>query len=361
MFSEEEYRNEIRQLHQQIANLHQHIQRLNDDISQRNLFEYHFKKVTIDKVKGTLQIGHLMQAEIQGKDGIHRFFIEEVTITEVEDTGTVGIGVTEKYNEGGADKSGKVSPEETTGEVKEIYDRIRILLGLQHVPEFIQKLAVNEKVLRSVWDQIHMYWSTTEPFERWHALLKERADQTILHAVMDPDPSPGLGEDTCIHVEEYREEYVKTLLLVIFLIHGYLPGYLKNQHFVTVEPHHGIEHVQIPDSPIETQRIMQSVREAFHLRELPTSFEAFEKSPRTLRYIFQHIVQPVSQHTNAYLQDIHMLVVSTTHGMPETLTTRNLKSEDKGFLYSQLIEALESYPMFILLLHGLNRLCERSW
>jgi hypothetical protein len=78
---------EINKLNQHIHILHQQINALNHYLKHDHIYEYHLKSLQIEKVKGSLQIGQLIEMDIQNEEGIHRFFIDEIKITEVEGTG----------------------------------------------------------------------------------------------------------------------------------------------------------------------------------------------------------------------------------------------------------------------------------
>ncbi len=150
----------MKRLRNQIYDLEKWNQQLKAYLDHLNIYEYHIQRINIDKVKGTLQFGHLIEKNIQEANGIHRFFINEIKISEVEDSGTVGIGVAEKDKKKKKKKS-QIPPEQATGEIKEIYVEIKQLLDIEDVPVFIQELAVNKEVLSKVWDTTKNHFDTS--------------------------------------------------------------------------------------------------------------------------------------------------------------------------------------------------------
>jgi hypothetical protein len=365
--AEEWYSNEIKKLNQQIHLLRQHINQLNCYLNHRNVYEYHLRTLKIDKVKGTLQIGQLVEMDVQDEDGIHRFFIDEIKITEVEGSGTVGVGITEKSKKKKKQQK-KVTPEEANEKIKNIYEKIKELLALQEVPELFQKLAVKEDVLTKVWGQMSKQWDSSKPFEQFYEQVKEglgRIDSPVANSDSpdqhsDQPSNPSLGEELCKKLFDELEAYSKVILVVIFLLHGNLPGYLKKYEIKEVDPQKLKLHLQVPNEKADEKQILNTIKQGFHLQELPSAIKKLKDSPEALRYVFYSIIRPAAEREemNQYLKDLKQFLISKAEEMPTELSAGKMKPEEQSFLYFHLIEALESRPKYTILIYLTLLLCK---
>lgn len=353
---EERHKKEVKKLTVQIEMLHQHIKKLDQMLNHKNIYEYHLKMIDIETVKGSLQIGHLLEGEIQDEIGIHRFFIDEVKIKEIEGTGTLGIGIKEKEKDK-QKKAKKVSPEEASKEVKEIYDKIIELLGVQEVPELFQKIALKEVVLVKVNEQISQKWESSKSFNQFYTDIKDK-----LHQIALPDKAyykqaiENTDEDICKQLANQLEEDVKVLLVIVFLLHEYLPGYLKQHEFKKIELQ-----LENTEEKIDVQQIMKSIKSGFHLKQLPTLLQNLKDSPDLIRNVYFLIIQPAAEnsHLNNFLKELHQTMVTRTEEMTNKTQSLDLKVEEQSFLFSHVIEALETNPKHIILLYLFHYyLCE---
>jgi len=355
---EERYKKETKKLNQQIELLHQHIKKLDQMLNHKNIYEYHLKMIDIETVKGSLQIGHLLEGEVQDEIGIHRFFIDEVKIKEIEGTGTLGIGIKEKVKDE-KKKAKKVTPEEASKEVKEIYDNLQQLLGVQKVPDFFQKIAVKENVLVKVYERISHEWESSESFDKFYKDIKEKLQKIEL-----PDKTyykqsiENIDEDICKQLSSQLEEDVKVLLIITFLLHEYLPGYLKQFEFKQIDLQLKPESLE---QKLDIQQIIKSIKSGFHLKELPAVLEQLKNSADIFRNAFVLIIQPAAENSqiNHFLKDLHQSIVSRTEEMTNKTRFLELKTEEQSFLFSHLLESLETIPKHILLLYLFHYyLCE---
>jgi hypothetical protein len=352
---------EIHQLKHQIYMLHQHIHKLQNKLNEnQNVFEYHLKQLNIDKVKGSLQIGQLIEKDIEDENGIHRFFIEAIQIKEVEGSGTVGVGIMEK-GRGKKKLQKKISPEEASEQIKDLFNQIKDLLGLKHVPEFFQKLAVKEKVLTKVWEQMKKEWSTTEPFTRFYEQIKERLERIhISEQHINQDSVPRLPEDLCKELSDQLKKFAKVLLVVIHLIHKELPGYLHSFEYEPINEEKLKIHIHGPNHSEIDKQILKAIKESFNIKEFPSVIKKLEEHPNALKFILDHKLQPAahSEEIIDYLMDMKTLFISKISEAPTPSSkTLKLSSEEKGFLYSHLIETIETYPKYLVLVYLSHQLC----
>jgi ethanolamine utilization cobalamin adenosyltransferase len=155
-----------------------------------------------------------------------------------------------------------VTPEEASEPIKEIYENIRKLLGLQEVPEFFQKLAVKENVLTAVWELMSEQWQTSKPFEQLYEQTKEKLNAVKLNPVIGTQSIPAIDKDTCQKLSNQLEEYAKVWLVVILLLHGYLTGYLKKYEFKKIEREKLKLHVQSPHHKANAKQLLNAINQS---------------------------------------------------------------------------------------------------
>src|SRR5699024_1266708 len=125
-------------LYQHVQDLHHYIQELHHYVAKTKVNEYHIQKISIKKITGTLQLGQLLNNNQGDFHMIHRFFIVNLHINEIEKNGTVGIGIREIYYDQQLTKF--VFPQEASKETKQIYKEYQTLLDINQVPHFFQTL-----------------------------------------------------------------------------------------------------------------------------------------------------------------------------------------------------------------------------
>lgn len=332
--------NEIHKMQQQIDYLHQYIQHLNDYISHLNVYEYYIQGVKIEKVKGTFQLGHLMEQEVNESDGIHRFYIGEIRIREIEDSGTVGLGATQK---GGTKRT--IPPEEATEEIEEIFENIKTLLVVEDVPTFFQSLAIHKDVLKKVWVTMKDNWDSSHDF----ALFYEKV-LMLLNDAINPEiglSDPQLEPDSYITLADSIEEQAKTLLVISYLLELSLPGYFKKYRLETPK----IDSSHQPNIQVSVQQIMIAIKDTFYLKGLPSSFDELGEHPNTLRYLFFNVIQPIVEKEDAtdYFLEMQDLFQKQALHISENIDPKELSPDEQGFLFSVLIEHLDRYQKYILL------------
>jgi hypothetical protein len=105
---------------------------------------------------------------------------------------------------------------------------------------------------------------------------------------------------------------------------------------------------------------MQSINQGFHLKELPSPIEKLKDSPEVLRYVFFSKIQPAAEagQIDQYLKEFNSLTLARAEEMPEELVSKELKPEEISFLFTHLIEALERYPKFMVLIYLFHLICK---
>ncbi len=194
----------VNNLYQHIQDLHYYIHQLLHYVSETNIYEYHIQKINIEKVKGTLQLGQLLEEAKNDLRGTHRLIIKDLQINEIEEHGTVGIGVTEKENNQQKQLK-KVSPQEASKETKNIYEEIQTLLAIDQVPHFFQALASKQNVLKTVWTITKKTWNSNEAFNDFYTDIL-RLLNDIPMPTFDPSVSK-LDHHICITVANHIIHY----------------------------------------------------------------------------------------------------------------------------------------------------------
>ncbi|MRH43204.1 hypothetical protein GH741_10985 [Aquibacillus halophilus] len=346
MYSNQSYEQLIHQLKQQINDLNKYVDYLNQYINNKNIYEYQIQGIKIEKVKGTFQLGQLIEKELIDRDGIHRFSVGEVKITEIEDTGTVGLGVTEK---GTKEKKEIITPEEATGEVKTIYENIKLLLSVENVPMFFQTLSMEEEILKKVWSIIQKKWDSSNEFMSFYeTVLKLLEDITNFE-----ETESILEHETYIILADSIEEQIKSIRVIHYLIELFLPGYFekyKEQNTIA-DPVKLEFNSSSPNEQTSTQQIIDAIKSTFDLNELPESYKKLSNQPSILNYVFYSIVKPtvVSNDANKYSTTIQESLSNLPMNLSLEIEKNQLSSEQQGFLFSTLIAYLNNYQKYILL------------
>ncbi|QOR67408.1 hypothetical protein IM538_04505 [Cytobacillus suaedae] len=333
---------ENQKLKQQIHSMHQYIQHVNHYLNHLKIYEYYIQGIKIEKVKGNFQIGQLLQKEMNESEGIHRFFIGEITIREIEDAGTVGLGVVEK----GISSKGNES--EYSDEVKKIMEEIKSLLDIGELPAFFQELAGKENVLKKVWESLKEKFDSTEGFNFFYEeVLKGLNNVTSLIEKTDTN----LEDETYIALADSIEEKAKSLLCVAYIIEAYLPGMIKRYQQ---------DHVKVDSEQIQKLKqhgvkshhiIIQAIKKTFYLEELPPKYHELVDKPAVLRHVTFSILQPALSHqlVEAYFKKMKTLFVTATEEMIEHTQLRELPIDEQTFLFSVVIKHIDCIPKHILL------------
>jgi hypothetical protein len=337
----------IQNLQQHIAYLHQYTQQLNKYLADINVYEYYIQRITVESVKGTLQLGHLTDNEIKDDDdGVHRFYIGDLKINKIEDSGTVGLGVTEKGSSP-KEEDQLVSLEEASPDIQKIYEGIKSLLAIEEVPSFFQAIASKEVVLKKIWDFMDSRWDSSFVFNTFYEELLKQLNEigqfeedTINHLQAD---------EVLINVANNIEEKAKSLLVITKLLEVFLPGYLSNYNDANIMINPDKLRIKVPpNKKVSRNQIKIAIKNSFNLKELPETYDEIMEDLDFLEYVFYHRIQPVvhsgtavSYFTN--IQDLYQTV--NISEKPEL----NFSSEEQVLLFSSLIKYLDSYQKHTLL------------
>lgn len=328
----------LKHLQQQIEFLKKQIQNLSSNSDFSTIYEYYINGIQIEKVKGSLQLGQLISREIQDSEGVHRFYIGEIKITEIEDSGTVGLGVNEKMTK--MDKS--VSADEAVEEIAEIYQKITQLLAIDELPSFFEKLSSKKSVLAAVSKSMEESWKKSGKCPLFYEKTLKILNDTIHSKFKQSDQN--LDASLYVSLADSIEEKVKTLVVISALLQATLPGYFKKYEIIKITD------LPISKSNVETiHQILATIKKNFQLAELPEAFDELEEDPKLFRYYFHFILAPLVDNKDItaffysmkeYLEEIEPL---------EKLVMNDLNSEEQAFLFSKLIEFLDVYQKHIVL------------
>ncbi|MBB6454009.1 hypothetical protein HNQ94_002460 [Salirhabdus euzebyi] len=335
----------IKNLQQQVNYLNQQIHYLNDYANYLNVYEYHIQAVNIAEVRGTLQLGHLIEKELYDSDGIHRFFIGEIKIREISESGTVGLGVSEKGNK-------KELPKENRDKVEKIYQDVNLLLQVDEVPSFFSKLSTQHEVLKSVWYSINTNW---EPSSNTFTVFYEDVLR-LLHDTVNIEKNgskPILEADTYVEIATNIEKQAKTLLIITYLLESYLPGYMDQYHQSIIKispgklsfPHH---HAR-KDASI--QQLENAIKDTFHLEQLPSTFDELIEHPNEFRFFFDYMLKTLVDNgtTTKYFFSMQHLYIDRTKDILVDNMEIQMSATDQAFLFSTLIKHFDYYQKNILL------------
>ena len=334
----------IHNLKHQIDYLHQYIYQLNKYVNHLNVYEYYIQNVKIDKVQGRMQIGQLLKNNSNENNGIHRFYIGEITIKEIEDSGTVGLGMTETGNT--KKEETIITPDEANEEIKKIYEYITLQMNVENVPTFFQTLAMKKEVLekvKNVMNDIDLCHEYTSFYEKILQILNKLPIMEKSHS-----STPILDEDTYILLANNIEEQSKTLLVIVYLMQFFLPGYLKRYS----QKNEMISTKEMNDlSNNSSKEIITVIKETFQFEEIPSFLNKLKDKPVVLRYLFNHFTQQLERNRgiNQYFKDVCDLFLKKAKMLPENVKVKEMSFDEQAFLFTTLIDYLSRYPKYIFL------------
>ncbi|WP_456275198.1 hypothetical protein [Bacillus sp. AK128] len=335
----------LKKIQQQIEHLHQYTQHLNKYLSEINVYEYYIQKVTVESVKGTLQIGHLMEEEIKEEDGVHRFYIGDLKIIKIEDSGTVGLGVTEKGTSS-KEEDEIVSPEDASPEIKKIYEEIKILLGVEEVPEFFQQIASKEIVLNKVWDFMTYKWSASYGFNTFYERILSLLNE--IEQFEDDITNPLLLDDQqLILLANSIEEKAKSLLLITDLLKALLPRYLDTYNTAQNMIHpENLLIKKYANKQVSRKQIKTAIKSTFNLTKFPDLYDELLNDPDLLSYVYYHRIQPIvlSEVAISYFNSMNDLYPNV-----QSSQITGFSPDEQILLFSSLINYLATYQKEILL------------
>lgn len=322
---------QIEQLKKQLASYQKYVMNL-------PIYEYHIDKIKVEKVKGILQLGELLDDEENDHKGIHKVFIQDLTIREIEGSGIVGIGLTEKDVKKKQNK--KIPPSEANKEIK-AYDEIKEVIHLNGVPIFFQQLAVKEKVLEEVWN----YIKGNESFQQAIKALAKHAHskvESIATQIVSEIPNYDLiqNEVLCKKLIKEIANLSKTFGIVLLLLDQLLSAYRKGLRIGELEK---IE----KEKP---EKIMSGLKKAYHLPFLTDAFKKLKEHPTTLFTVYDELFLSLNKKgkDKTFLETVHEEVIVQEPSWAE-MDVEDLSIDERSFLYAVLIQQYAAIPVWMYL------------
>ncbi len=343
-------------LYQHVQDLHHYIQELHHYVAKTKVYEYHIQKISIKKITGTLQLGQLLNNNQGDFHGIHRFFIANLHINEIEENGTVGIGIREKNYDQQQTKI--VSPQEASKETKQIYKEIQTLLDINQVPHFFQTLANKENVLKKVWTTVTNTWGLNDDFNHVYTAIL-----ALLNRLPFPTfhPSDGkLNNSMGIAVADHIESCSKTFVIITFLIQNLLPHYLNEQQ---KKQHLSPESFKQLDTQMTPKQLLTAVKNGFQINHLPPSYQRLQDFPNISTALYDAFVNELTPPKNlyhTYVQNMYELCINevTRHADESLFIT--LHPKEVGFLCTRLMDDFTIYQKHLFLNYMLLPLCNND-
>lgn len=199
---------------------------------EQNVYEYNVDELKIDTVKGKLRIGKEILERLPEEDGLHRFFIEKITIKTIEGTGSVVIGVAEKGKEGKKRKK-RVPPEKAKGDIKKIYEDIGEAWGVDAIPVLFQRLAVKQDVLKLIWEWVKSYELDLLAAQIQEELRKELEERLQLNELLIGsnlmEELKDLKAEIRGHLTAETKGYITALLMLSVLSPEYASTWIQRK------------------------------------------------------------------------------------------------------------------------------------
>ncbi|MFZ3579862.1 hypothetical protein [Virgibacillus sp. DJP39] len=336
MTREDEHKNEINKLKNELFNYQKYVMKL-------PVYEYHIDKLKVEKVKGILQLGQLLVGNNLDHKGIHKVFVQDVIIHEIEGSGIVGIGVTEKEIKN-RKKSTIITPKEASKEIKEIYTAIKKEFNLHEAPLFFQQLAVNEKVFKSVWDYISQNQSVSDAVNFLAGKVQasiEGATSTILQEQSDYDFIQ--SEPHCNALIKEIKDLAKTFAIVLLLLEQVLPGYLKEDSWADYK-FGELEKVNYGD----IEKLFNQLKKVYHVNYLTDTIKTFKDHTTSLFVVYNDIFIPFNQagKDKLFVKEISEEIIQHVDWKGIEVDF-NLSIDNCSFLFSILIQHLKDIPTWV--------------
>ncbi|UFU00554.1 hypothetical protein KO561_06320 [Radiobacillus kanasensis] len=302
-------------------------------------YEYHLGKIKIEKVKGTLQLGELVE-ENSEQIGIHKIFVKELEIREIEGTGIVGVGVTKKKVT--TSKPHIVPPEEATERIKKIYQQIKETLHIQVVPILFQKLAVKENVLEQTWKNIQVNWNHQKGnFQLFSRNMEEHLKKVKETIGMYVSPNMIVRPDIVKKVEDDLEAQIKTDWLLFGLIREIMPGVLgqlDKEDFLLDK---------LPSQA--TQELLKKIKDAYQLKHLSDSLNKLDGQIAILETLYSQLLVPLHKYGVDEVLAWDIFKASKQYFFSDFQVEFNLEIQEMAFLFENLMEEIKNIPKYLLL------------
>ncbi|RSK27537.1 hypothetical protein EJF36_11975 [Bacillus sp. HMF5848] len=330
-----QYEQQIQNLKQQIEYLQGYIHYINQYIHYSHVYEYYIKKVKIGNVSGVFQLGQLSEYITIDREGIHRFYIDDITIRNITEKGKVGVGLTE------VGQFEEVEDEENNEIVKEIFENVKLLLALDEVPSFFQALQKKEDVLVIVWDLIEERWNNSQIFNQFYEKVLYVLNKAILPDIQQNSNS--LSYELSIELADNIEQQAKTLLVLVQLMEDFLPSYTQKYNISLSTPKQ--------EYPETIKQIRNAIKDILVLPELPDTYKELESDhPDILRSVYYKSIKPLSEgeYFKTYFQEIYGLINKEKYVSNNT-DPIGISPEKQTFLFSTLIHFFNKCQKDILL------------
>lgn len=331
-------KDELELLKKKIANLYEYI-------SSMPYYEYYLDEVNIKKVKGTIQLGHLIEDQQEEYGGVHKIFIDKVTIDEVSGKGVVGVGVTEKKE--GKTKKKKIPPEKAPEEIKKIYEEIKKDLKISFIPLFFQEIALKTKVLKKVQDFLIKY--KHDILSQYEILKEVNIDGNMLLT----NSLKYEEMKICQLLTEAKEAQLKTWILITMLLYHEFDGYDK------------LEKIKISLDPKElgnldtSEMILKKLKDMMDIKSFPEPIKKLQDHLSFLEITFMNIMNKQEQFAN-YLTSLVKKNKEIYIKANEKITEEELSPKQKSFLFNKSKKYLHDLPKFMFIEDIANKICQKN-
>ncbi|WP_186576652.1 hypothetical protein [Aquibacillus kalidii] len=331
------------ELFKQINSLKQKVKHYENLLHNLPIFEYHLGTIKVEKVKGTIQLGKLFQEEEIETEGVHKIYVDDIVIKEIESSGTLGVGIVEKSSEKQKDKN-KVTPEEAEPEIKEIYEEIKNKLNIDQVPSLFQEIATKKAVLKQVW----FYLKNIKGTKDFYTAIASGLDNLFNESTNDI-ANYDLVQDHILYekVRKEMERQVKTFYLILHLFKLLLTGYLEKYREQMVS----IEQLSI-QKEIQPAEMIDKLKATYHLHNTPKSLQELEKHPNIAAYWYNDLLVPLNKagDDNEFITKLIDYILTYFESIKDDEQSDvDLKVEEKAFLFAVMIKHMEDIPKYIYL------------
>lgn len=332
-------------INKQLQFLNEQIKNYERLIDQLPVYEYHIGKLKVDTVKGSLQLGKLFHGDEIETEGVHKIFVNDVIIKEVEGSGTVGVGIVEKQPKK-KEPQQKISPEEAGSDIKEIYEDVKATLDIEVVPLFFQQLAVRKDILKKVWELMGNYLVEEDPSNEEFERFVSEQFQWIKQNFEDYDliTNEHIGKK----IEQRLHAQYKVVPFLISLTNKLIPGYLKQYQTKKVD----IEELSNRESE-GPKELLDIIKDKYHLAILPEELNQLEENPHLVDYLYNKWLVPLNEQEldKHFVQRIKEFLVDYEFGLNEQIIEEipDLSIDNLSFVLSVLIKQFTDLPKLIFL------------
>jgi hypothetical protein len=349
------------------------------EVQDQPVHEYVIDNIKIEKVKGDFQIGKLFkntEPEDEEEVGVYRFFIHDIQIREIEGTGTVGLGMTEMEEKRKKQKKKKgfkkITPQEATGKVKDIYQEMKELWNVNHIPLFFQRLATKPHLLEKIWTKSKNTIIKRQDYQSLVNHTKKKLTEEI-NTIVHQEKNSSLPE---LHkkIKDTLEADIKAFILLLYLLQETIPGYLdildqkieikslkglatdqeKNGETKADKKEEEMQKDKKQDEKEkEPKKMLKDIKNTYHLKELPSVLKKLKDHHTFLKKTFDSIVEPIisSEEDTKLIKSLIKEVLAEFKNSAILYGTQyDLEADDEAFLVSLLIWGVHTIPIHLFLL-----------